>query len=162
MQEIRVWSLGLEDPLEKEMVTHSCILAWKILWTEEPGGLHGITRVRHDLATKQQEISVGGSGVGGVWEICFFWTLQVSPAFREVVINVDIGLLVQNPVQKLAGDSNWSKLTDRKVVSFNVFERIFFFAVLSWTKRHVAPVAGDSHLTKVRVISHRMKAVCIC
>ena len=49
----------------------------------------------------------------------------------EVVINADIGLLVQNPVQKLAGDSNWSKLTDRKVVSFNVFERIFFFAVLS-------------------------------
>ena len=44
----------------------------------------------------------------------------------EVVINADIGLLVQNPVQKLAGDSNWSNLTDRKVVSFNVFERIFF------------------------------------
>ena len=44
----------------------------------------------------------------------------------EVVINDDIGLLVQNPVQKLAGDSNWSNLTDRKVVSFNVFERIFF------------------------------------
>ena len=32
-------SLGLEDPLEKEMATHSSILAWKILWIEEPGGL---------------------------------------------------------------------------------------------------------------------------
>ena len=38
--EMRVPSLGLEDPLEKEMVTHSSILAWKITWTEEPGGLY--------------------------------------------------------------------------------------------------------------------------
>ena len=45
-----VRSLGLEDPLEKEMVTHSSILAWKIPWTEEPGGLQsmGLQRVRHD------------------------------------------------------------------------------------------------------------------
>ena len=35
----RVWSLGQEDPLEKEMATHSNSLAWKILWTEEPGRL---------------------------------------------------------------------------------------------------------------------------
>ena len=39
LQEIRVRSLGWEDPLEKEMVTHSSILAWKISWTQEPGGL---------------------------------------------------------------------------------------------------------------------------
>ena len=39
MQEREVQSLGLEDPLEKEMATHSNILAWKIPWTEEPGGL---------------------------------------------------------------------------------------------------------------------------
>ena len=39
MQEIQVQSLGWEDPLEKEMATHSSILAWKTLWTEEPGGL---------------------------------------------------------------------------------------------------------------------------
>ena len=39
MQEARVQSLGREDLLEKEMATHSSILAWKILWTEEPGGL---------------------------------------------------------------------------------------------------------------------------
>ena len=38
MQETRVRSLGREDPLEKEMATHSSILAWKIPWTEEPGG----------------------------------------------------------------------------------------------------------------------------
>ena len=39
MWESRVQSLGQEDPLEKEMGTHSGILAWKIPWTEEPGGL---------------------------------------------------------------------------------------------------------------------------
>ena len=38
-QETQVWSLGREDTLEKEMVNHSSILAWKIPWTEEPGGL---------------------------------------------------------------------------------------------------------------------------
>ena len=39
IQETQVWSLGQEDPLEKEMVTHSNILAWEIPWTEEIGGL---------------------------------------------------------------------------------------------------------------------------
>ena len=38
-QEMQVWSLGQEDPLEKEMATHSSILAWEIPWTEEPGWL---------------------------------------------------------------------------------------------------------------------------
>ena len=39
-QEMRVGSLGWEDPLEKELSTHSSILAWRISWTEGPGGLH--------------------------------------------------------------------------------------------------------------------------
>ena len=50
VQETWVQSLGQEDPLEKEMATHSSILAWKIPWTEKPGGLQsvGLQRVRHD------------------------------------------------------------------------------------------------------------------
>jgi len=50
MQETQVRSLGWEDPLDKEMATHSGILAWKITWTEEPGGLQsmGLQRVGHD------------------------------------------------------------------------------------------------------------------
>ena len=50
MTEMWVWSLGREGPLEKEMATHSSILAWEIPWTEEPGGLQsmGLKRVRHD------------------------------------------------------------------------------------------------------------------
>ena len=50
MQETQVQSLGQEDPLEREMATHSSILAWKTPWTEKPGGLQsmGSPRVRHD------------------------------------------------------------------------------------------------------------------
>ena len=44
MQEVQVHSLGQEDPLGKEMAIHSSILAWEIPWTEEPGGLHGVTK----------------------------------------------------------------------------------------------------------------------
>ena len=57
MQEMRVPSLGLEDPLEKEMATHSSMLAWEIGWTEDPGELQsrGLQRVSHDLVSKQQQ-----------------------------------------------------------------------------------------------------------
>ena len=50
MQETQVQSLGGEDPLEKEMATHSSILAWEIPWTEEPGGLQsiGLQRIGHN------------------------------------------------------------------------------------------------------------------
>ena len=53
MQETRVRSLSWEDPLEKEMATHCSILAWKISWTEESGGLQsmGLQRVGHDWVT---------------------------------------------------------------------------------------------------------------
>ena len=48
--ETQVWSLGQENPLEKEMATHSSTLAWRIPWAEEPGGLQcmGSQRFRHD------------------------------------------------------------------------------------------------------------------
>ena len=50
VRETQVRSLGREDSLEKGMATHSSILAWRIPWTEEPGGLQsmGFQRVRHD------------------------------------------------------------------------------------------------------------------
>ena len=57
MWEAWVKSLGREDLLEKEMTTHSSILAWKIPWTEDPGRLQfmGLQRVRHDRATEQMK-----------------------------------------------------------------------------------------------------------
>ena len=50
MQETQIQALGQEDPLEKEMATHSSIPAWRIPWTEEPGGLQsmGSQRVKHN------------------------------------------------------------------------------------------------------------------
>ena len=59
MQEIGVWSLGQEDPLEEGMATHCSTLSWRIPWSEEPSGLYsswGCKRVRHDWATEQQQI----------------------------------------------------------------------------------------------------------
>ena len=55
MQETQVRSLGQEDPLEKEMSTHSSILAWEIPWTEETGELQnkGSQKTPCDLSTKQ-------------------------------------------------------------------------------------------------------------
>ena len=54
MQEMWVWSLGREDPLEKGMASHSSILAWRIPWTEELGGLQSerLQRVRQDSVTE--------------------------------------------------------------------------------------------------------------
>ena len=55
MQKIQVQFLGLEDPLEKGMATHARILAWRIAWTKEPGGLQAMVlqRVRHYLGTNR-------------------------------------------------------------------------------------------------------------
>ena len=66
-QDIQVWSLSQEDPLEKERATHFSILSWRTPWTEEPGRPQsmGSQRVRHDLATKQQVLQVGKALV--VW-----------------------------------------------------------------------------------------------
>ena len=53
IQETQIQSLGQEEPLEKEMATHSSILAWRIPWTEEPGGLptvHGVAKSRTRLS----------------------------------------------------------------------------------------------------------------
>ena len=64
MQEMRVRSLGQKDPLEEEMATHSSILAWRILWTEEPGGVtwgvHGVTESQIRLSLKCRQLPQGG------------------------------------------------------------------------------------------------------
>ena len=59
MQEMWVQSLGQEESLEREMETHSSILVWEILWSEEPGGLQsmGSQRAAHNLVTKQPKMA---------------------------------------------------------------------------------------------------------
>ena len=58
MQETQVQSLGWEDPSEKGMATHSSILAWKIPWTEEPGGLYSSWSHKESDSTEQLTLSV--------------------------------------------------------------------------------------------------------
>ena len=60
MQETRVQSLGWEDPLEKEMATHSSILAWEIPWTEEPGGLQSIGHKESDTTEQLRHTVLQG------------------------------------------------------------------------------------------------------
>ena len=56
MQETEDRSLGQEDPLEKGMATHSCILAWRIPWTENPDGLQSIATVLRSFITKRRNL----------------------------------------------------------------------------------------------------------
>ena len=59
-QETWVWSLGQEDALEEEMATHSSIIAWRIAWPEEPGGLQfiGLQRIKLDWMTEHTHINI--------------------------------------------------------------------------------------------------------
>ena len=80
VQETRFLSLGRENPLEKELTTHSSILAWKIPWTEEPGRLQsmGSQRVRHDWATNTSlHPPLLGWIVFGLFYLCFY-LIQIS------------------------------------------------------------------------------------
>ena len=64
MWETWVRSLGWEDPLEKEMATHSSILAWKIPWTEEPGGLHSNGVAESDTTERRDFTGTGMAPLG--------------------------------------------------------------------------------------------------
>ena len=85
MQETCVWSLGREDALEKEMLTHSSILAWRIPWTEEPGRLQsmGLLRVGHDWATS---LSLSAVLAGG----CFTIEAPGKPIYLYTHIHIHI------------------------------------------------------------------------
>ena len=71
MWETWVRCLGWEDPLEKEMATHSSILAWRIPWMEEPGGLQSTEsqRVRHDFTFTLWEKAMGTHSSTLAWKI---------------------------------------------------------------------------------------------
>ena len=71
VQETWVRFLGWKDPLEKEITTHSSILAWKIPWTEDPGRLQsmGLQRIGHDWATNTFTFSRQGRKMGNGWSV---------------------------------------------------------------------------------------------
>ena len=83
MQEMRVQFLGQEDPLEKEIATHTSVLAWKTPWTEEPGGLQSIgsQRVGHDRSDLAHigKINQGGEFRYHTWKIeRWKWRISAS------------------------------------------------------------------------------------
>ena len=74
-EKIWIWSLGKEDPLAEEMAIHSRILAWKILWTEKPGGLQSkeLQRMRHNWATKYLSMCT-----------CFIYSVKYCSAIKGI------------------------------------------------------------------------------
>ena len=107
-QEMRVWPLGWEESLEKQMATNCSILAWKIPWTEEPGNLQSMEsqRVGHDLATKQQQQQVSGrwcivalerlgkGRVRFVSKCCPAWDSPPGPVVKNLPASVGDGILI--------------------------------------------------------------------
>ena len=101
MQETWVWSLGWEDPLEKGIASHSSVLAWRIPWTEEPGGLQfmGSQRVRHNWATsmftllhhwvwyrKKSRLGVQSPELGFFLSLHFLPSSLFHPSFLSVLL----------------------------------------------------------------------------
>ena len=83
VQETRVWSLSWEDPLEKEMTTHSSILAWRIPWQKETAGLQsmGLQRVGHSWATFTHSLSIYISLFGFFSLVGYYRILSTSIVF---------------------------------------------------------------------------------
>ena len=86
MQKLWFQSLILEDPLEKEMATHSSILAWKTPWTQESGGLQsmGSQRVRHNFVTKLPPLQCRVIPTGTLEREIFKGTLSILSACQVV------------------------------------------------------------------------------
>ena len=86
MQETMVRSLGWEDPLEKDLAAHSRILAWRIPWTEEPGGLQsmGSQRVGHNWLTNNNYCSQSSAP----WILCVQPTYSREFPSKQVSLNL--------------------------------------------------------------------------
>ena len=106
VQETLVWSLDWEDPLEKEMVTHSSIFAWKISWTQERGGLQsmGSQRVGHDWATSTNSLP---------WELSAIVQWLVYSLWYYPSWELGWGLTFSNPVAT-AGSSRFADIMNAK------------------------------------------------
>ena len=103
MREIWVRSLGREDTLEKEMATHSSILAWRIPWTEEPGGLQstGSQRVLHNFASIcPSPFSCGGKEF-------FFLRIQSPPSPLVLYIPIPLNLILPLTSPPVLRQSSW-------------------------------------------------------
>ena len=102
-QEIQVWSLGRGDPLEKEMETHFSIFAWRIPWTEGPGGLQSIgsQRVGHEWATNTfTSTSYWGDVIGAGRKTRRQWVEKYLGGRPMETVNLDKITLLRNLAEK--------------------------------------------------------------
>ena len=131
MQETLLWSLSQEDPLEKGMATHSSILAWRIPWTEEPGGLQsmGSQRVGHDwpinthIHTHTHSFITLLDSPPEKWFIFFFWKRQLCfcLAFKTWAINAWLlGMLHLCACVQVDAGRNETRWRKRAVTQFCV------------------------------------------
>ena len=126
LQEMQVWSLGWEDPLGKGMATHSSILAWIILWTEEPGVLQ----------------SIGSQRVGHDWnDLAHMHTWPVNNIViisggqqRDSAIHICVSILPQTPLPpRLALNTELRSLcTHRLFFSSSYIDRLSQFFLTMW------------------------------
>ena len=91
MQETQVQSLGWEAPLEKEMATHSSILAWKILWTEEPGRLQSMESQELDMTEYTHEVWGPGNAL---YYLCIFFSVNLKVFKNKSFIFFSIYLFI--------------------------------------------------------------------
>ena len=123
MWETWVQSLRREDPLEKEMATHSSILAWRIPWTEEPGGLQstGSQTVGHDWATSLTQICIYFSWFHLVGGFCGFnekgYSLELRLCAQKVENTGEVHPLHKN------SSLRWQKRS-QKTYSFNKMKEV--------------------------------------
>ena len=107
MQETWAWSLGWEDPLEKGMATHSSVLAWKIPWTEEPGGIQstGSQRDKYNWTTKPFTVTLSM-----LWELydLYIEMLRVDMAENNYLSIKRNGLGWSSSWDWKLGSLNWN------------------------------------------------------
>ena len=140
MQETWIWSPGWVNPLEKGMAIHSSILAWRIPWTEKPGGLQstGSQRVRHDWATNT-------TAVASIEMQCFHRFTGGDPLHRVTHIAQVPSGVTESPAEPLRILSQplsqlvhlyFSISLHRAFLSmhffFNLYFTLFYFIVLYW------------------------------
>ena len=123
MQKTQVWSLGREDPLEKGMAIHSNTLAWRISWTEEPGGLQsvGLQRVRHDWVTNTTLCLFISRTPLYIREINFFYNRVVNILSSEFFV-FDLTVF---------GPWNLKKLCVREYIKYFIDSRFWVIWMLS-------------------------------
>ena len=146
---MQVWSLGWEDPLEKETATHSSILAWRIPWTEKPGGLWSIESQRRTRLKRQHRRHKGSSKIRveftHLWGKCTF--LRLISIFKGVSLCTRKKRITVNHKELSLWRRHELKSTNILCFSGNLPEVVSLHTcsvasvVTPWTVAHQAPLS---------------------